>query len=439
MSGIELSGGLEASVSSQDIAGASGSLSSQCSDTTSITEHLKKVGIASPAPTGTGDQLANLSRKQRRHLDFLRSKFDFAEEKALTETRGMTRKRKSRSAACRSAKKARARSVAEGGSGVVGKRTESVHRPPTRPPTQATARGAVGQGGAPAATVSAPLARSESVRAPTAKRSPPKPTITVAQALLCRRVGIIGRRPFNEGEASRIKDAIVEVVCKRKSELPPEFHGMVLRNGQLIATVSDIESELWLLTYQDDIAEESGCELTVVRDEDIPNTQIFKGVFCHSADKDDSKILDTLEAYTRHFTLKASTWQVTRRVNDGDSAILFLSVDDESADYIRSKNGLLPYRIGHARMIRVGNEDGGQPGSSKQGEAEPPAPSQFPALPAPSGKAPLVPTAPPIVTLSMPVANAPKSTSRKARKTKGQQTLQETLRRSARAKSENST
>lgn len=40
------------------------------------------------------------------------------------------------------------------------------------------------------------------------------------------------------------------------------------------------------------------------------------------------------------------------------TAILFLSIDDASADYIRSKRGHFPYKVGHVKLLRVGPDDG---------------------------------------------------------------------------------
>lgn len=79
--------------------------------------------------------------------------------------------------------------------------------------------------------------RTGTVRLP----SKSKPTISLAQALKFHRVGIIGKPPLTEDDASNIKDAVVAVVCRRNSELQLEIQGMTLRNRQLITTVCVVE------------------------------------------------------------------------------------------------------------------------------------------------------------------------------------------------------
>lgn len=72
-----------------------------------------------------------------------------------------------------------------------------------------------------------------------------------------------------------------------------------------------------------------------MNEEDIPNSQLFKGSFAHSAKDSDELILDTLASFTRYHVLSTIRWKVMRRMNDGDTAILFLSIDNTSAEYIK--------------------------------------------------------------------------------------------------------
>lgn len=267
----------------------------------------------------------------------------------------------------------------------------------------------------------------------------------MAEALKYRRVGIIGKVPLTETDASKFKDAVVAVVRQRKSNMPPEFQSMVLRNGLLIATVCDVESELWMLTYQEELAKASGLDIKIVLEKDIPCSRLYKGVFSHSATYTTLDILDTLEAYTRNFTLNTKSWTVSRRVDDGDTTLLYFTMDEASQKYIKTKKGVLPYRIGHALIdplktshgvptVMADSADPVTPGPSTAHGPIAAAAEQKDRVPADTADLTLLD---PSKATELPQLDTNKPAVKGKPRKKGQPTIEESLRRSDRAKSEN--
>lgn len=412
---------------------------SQRSGASSIAEKLCNVELEDTPVSA----VPVLNRDQRRLLAHLRNKFNLAEEVALKRVN---------SKPC--------------------KRTHKRRDPgPTKKP-----RTEDKEQGKPAGSSQAPP--------PTKDSGFKKPIISIAKAIKMRRMGIVGAKPFTVEEVSDIKNAICSLVRKQKSEMPPEFHGIQHKLGHLIATVADEESATWLANYGDEIAALCGHDLKVVDEANIPNTQVYKGSFAHSAEDSNEDILDTITSFTRRYALSTAQWRVVRRVNDGHVAILFLSVDDASSNYIRENEYLLPYRIGHARLHKVGPEEINpktqqdiaadtqlkstelmgevrkEPSECESGPsgvkfiAKPPTvPKVTPAsVPGPSGVKAKPPSAPKVTPASLPGQSGPNAKSSPALQkgsVKGktankpaadpkqaQPTLPETLRRSERAKSE---
>lgn len=179
----------------------------------------------------------------------------------------------------------------------------------------------------------------------------------MAKALKIRRMGIIRDTPFTTEEGEDIKESIVQLVKIQKSLMPPEFHGMALRNGQLIATVADEESAAWLLRHDKDLAHLSKCDLKAVVEDDIPPTSVYRGVFAHSANDTTEDILDTILSFTRNNALSIAAWRVTHRINHESTATLFLVVDQISFKYIKSVDRHLPFRMGHVKLHLLEGEE----------------------------------------------------------------------------------
>lgn len=285
---------------------------SQASGATELAEAMGSVGLEDKP----------LSRSQRRLMNFLRTRRNIVEDEAYQVARdsrnNQSRKRKSSPAG-----------PSRSGTSVI--------------PDEGDTKSA-----APKKSSSSDISRMASKRETGAAYS--KPLMKMSDALKIRRVGIIGPAPFTLAAGNSILNAIVATVERKLSDLPPEFHGIQRQFGFLVATVADQESELWLRTYQDELIAASGCELKIVSEKDIPTRNIYKGVFTHSAEDTNARILHLLECYSRHFVLKTQSWNVVRRVDDGQTAILFIVLDEASADYIESKDGVLPFRLGHARV-----------------------------------------------------------------------------------------
>lgn len=175
--------------------------------------------------------------------------------------------------------------------------------------------------------------------------------MTMGQAVLCRKVGIVGENPFTDNQLEAIKTAIMAVIATRPSNTPPEFHGIQNRNGLLVATMANPESETWMYNQQEAIAAASGLSLRVVSEKDIPKTAIFKAFFSHSSGNTNEEILRLLGSQFRDFLLPTEEWIVVRRIVRDDSVILFMAIDVASADIIRDCKGSLPYRFGHAKFL----------------------------------------------------------------------------------------
>lgn len=184
-------------------------------------------------------------------------------------------------------------------------------------------------------------------------QDPSKKKRTYREVACSYKVGIVGKSAFSEEETARIKQGIIKAVSLRPSPTPPEFHSVLARYGHIIATVADMESVIWLLTYESLIRKTSGTHLQIFKEENMPKRHLYKGIFTMSASETNVDILHLLESFSRGFSLHAARWTVVRRVDDGDTAIMFLCVDDASDEAIRERKGFLPYRLGHARLTRV--------------------------------------------------------------------------------------
>lgn len=273
----------------------------------------------------------------------------------------------------------------------------------------------------------------------------------MAKALKIRRMGIIRDTPFNSEEAEEIKEAIVQLVKIQKSMMPPEFHGIALRNGQLIATVADEESAQWLLRYDKDLARMSKCDLKAVVEKDIPSTTVYQGSFVHSATDSNEEILDTIVSFTRNKALSTASWRVTHRINHESTATLFLVVDLSSHEYIEAQGRLLPFRIGHVKLILLEDEERSEEQVDKETVATQPSldepstsatPCQGTATTRPNKESPVCSTkaVTPKVTKNVTSkiassSNKPSSNGNpKLKGKKEQQTIQESMRKSERAK-----
>lgn len=203
----------------------------------------------------------------------------------------------------------------------------------------------------------APATKRTSAVPPATEQAVKRPRISMAKALKIRRIGIIRDTPFNSEEAEDIKESIVQLVKIQKSTMPPEFHGIALRNGQLIATVADEESVQWLLRHDKDLAHMSKCDLKAVVEEEIPPTSVYRGSFAHSANDTNEDIFDTILSFTRNEAMSTASWRVTHRVNHGSIATLFIVVDLKSHEHIEAQDRLLPFRIGHVKLHLLEDEE----------------------------------------------------------------------------------
>lgn len=367
----------------------------QCSGTSEVTEQLEKVNL-SPA--------ASLNRDQRRLLDHLRKKFNIAEEEALDRATNYNRKKRNlvepKSGPAKrtksdgaSTEKAKVPTDCEGTSAGNSVRASTAPKAGTRVAECATKapknntqkhsknvkadRAKVTSSGAGSTSLSKKgipgrtTSRSESAPKVDLKRkadNPPppsgnthrgkKPTLTLAEALKCKRMAIVGEKAFSDDERDRIKDAICDVVALRsEDDIPPEFHGVMNRLGYLVATVADSESALWLLNNQEEIATVSNCSLRIMSEDAVPVRRLYRAVFSHSKTRTTENIFATLEGFSRDRSFSTRKWELVRRVEDGATAVLFINVDEASADYIKSKKFALPFRLGHANFYRTWNEE----------------------------------------------------------------------------------
>lgn len=374
------------------------SLSSQQSGTKEVTERLKEVTLSPPAL---------LDRNQRRLMEHLRKKFNIAEEVARERAASYHRKKrqstsddaapaKKHKPAPQLTKRAQIPTDCEGTGAANGKNAPAVRRgkakkaetaPPAPPRTQQHTHKKVGPAKAASANAAPPSAvgrperetskaafvhkvspkrvAADCAKNPKGKHSGKRPTITMADALKCRRLAIVGKAAFTDDERNRIKDAICKVVLSDQADIPPEFHGVMCREGYLVATVADQESALWLLTNQDAIAKESRLELEIMSEDKVPVRRLYRALFSHSKDRPTAEIFLTLERFSRDSGFTTLNWDLVRRVEDDRATVLFVYVDEESHQHIRScRNQALPYRLGHANFYRAWNE-----GAAEGGEA----------------------------------------------------------------------
>lgn len=319
-----------------------------------------------------------LTRDQRRLLDHLRNKFNFTDEDAFARAKGYKRKQKnpantqpSKKAKSDPQTPAKAQSDCEGAKPNSSATVSSPQQTGNAAPAQATAD----KGNLQEKTVF-PNKKPENLRPTETARKPAatsgktqngrKPTIPIADALKCQRLAIVGRTAFTDEQRNRIKDAICEVVLNDDTDSPPEFHGVMTKCGHLVATVADSESAQWLLEHQEEIAKESDCPLSIMTEDMVPPKKLYRAIFSHSSMRSTADIFKTLEKFSRDRSIHTSRWELVRRVEDGHASILYILVDEKSAEYINNcRNHALPFRLGHANFYREWAEEKKLAGGAK--------------------------------------------------------------------------
>lgn len=301
------------------------------------------------------------SRDQRRMLEHLKRKFNIPEMDANTQVQAFFGRRRNRA---RKTKVQQARNPTETEPAA---RAESA-RAPGKTESNTSAERAVAASSAPRASKRPSTKKAESANPKMISR---RPEMSLASALKCRRVGIIGDRALSVEDLDNIKLAIISILRKHESEVPPEFHSLECRLGFLVATVADVESVLWLKTFELDIAKEVGFTVRIVNEEEIPSSILFRGYFHKGANCTNEELLRDIGVMVRKDAMNIEKWKVVRRIQVDPAAIIFISVDEVSADHIASRNGVIPFLLGHVRLERIWSGKPTEPGEETAMETAP--------------------------------------------------------------------
>ena len=197
-------------------------------------------------------------------------------------------------------------------------------------------------------------------RTPTTRRAPTtRPTRpSYSQVAAPTKVGILSGDPqkplFTYEELEQIREVITEsIVDLFDGELFPAFHGIQCRTGFLVANTANADTSKWLTKHIEAISKAAKVVLKVVKEEDIPPTQIVAGHFSRASDLPNDKILAHIAAQNRN--LPALKWQVVKKIpiegGDPRDALTYLAIDEKSADEIKRNRHRIHFRLGTVQLF----------------------------------------------------------------------------------------
>lgn len=147
-------------------------------------------------------------------------------------------------------------------------------------------------------------------------------------------------------------DKIVETGLK--SNLKPKFLQHHKRPGWLGLTCADEATAKWLLGLQAELKPWQDATLKVVKEADLPHTEILVAYLPNSQDCTNEKILSFIEAQNEG--LRATSWRILRRNAVGPMLEVAISADNKSAEVVKKMGYRISYKYGIVQLRPRGSK-----------------------------------------------------------------------------------